>query len=188
MTAKKIMTAPRPTDAAQPFWGALLTRPQPFWTDTGRYHQARRDVRNLDKKGCGIGRADCGIGLIDCSTASAQPTGSNAGQLALTTGSSPASTAAGTTVTPAPASSNSSAKLAGAIVGPICAVILILGLAYMFYRRKQNVGAMAITAPVAHSKQDGPEPRPRPVELPPECAELPGDLSYREDEPGELRG
>lgn len=100
-----------------------------------------------------------------------------------TTSSSQESTSVSptTTSTPTPitGSGNSSAKLAGAIVGPICGVALILGLAYMFYRRKQSVGTGA--PQVAHAKHGWPEPGP--VVQPSGPQEVAGDMSYARARP-----
>jgi hypothetical protein len=80
-----------------------------------------------------------------------------------------------TSVPSAPASSTSGAKIAGAVVGPVCAVALILGLAYMFFRRKRNVSATEIAPQCAQPKVGLAESRPV---LQSPGSDMPGNVTY----------
>jgi len=48
------------------------------------------------------------------------------------------------TPTPSSSSSYDGAKIAGVVVGPIAAVVLIIGLAFIFFRRRRTNGTAAV--------------------------------------------
>jgi hypothetical protein len=75
----------------------------------------------------------------------------------------------------------SGALIAGAVVGPICAVALILGLAFLFFRRRRN--HTALNAQQQQQQQNQPDMQNQGPP-PPQSAYANGFAGYSENKDG----